>query len=257
MKSILDQLRDPKLTCTKGFIEKEDRGDSVKKIESFINWLYGCSIQVDGYCGPITDSWIRKFQTDYGLVVDGKWGHKTWTKAIAIKDIDRFLSHMKYYHEYVKKNGSHFKRKNSPDKTFDAVRKKIAAGKTVYLNCNAAIRWSFHDMDYSPSTIYAKSGSFRNTFKGSMTKKLKRVKSGGPIGKTVKSAVDGKLLKKGDICCFAGFTHTFTYTGKGYLFYDGGGAAESRGYKKVGMCIDYTKVASYKNRKISEVLRWI
>ena len=64
------------------------------------------------------------------------------------------------------------------------------------------------------------------------------------------------------MCTFRGRTHTFTYSGKGYKFYDGGKICEMTGYGKIGLLLDFStgKARKYnfdsQEKLISEILRW-
>lgn len=71
-------------------LRKGHKGDDVKWLQSSLNSLgYNCGA-VDGSFGNITDSQVRKFQKDYGLVVDGWAGNATQGKInelLKLKDI--------------------------------------------------------------------------------------------------------------------------------------------------------------------------
>jgi hypothetical protein len=170
--------------------------------------------------------------------------------------VDIYLNHLQKYSNYVKKNGEYFKRDDKPVETFQEVKKLVNKKETVYVNCRAHCCWAFHDMGITPYIVYAKEGTFRSRYKGTMTKYLKRITVGGPVGKNFKQAIDSGTLKPGDICTFENQTHTFTYSGIGYLFYDGGTVVSMQGYSNVGLLMDYSSVRYYKNKTISEVLRW-
>ena len=87
-------LRDPEKVWKKGYIQIGDKGDSVKEIQSFLNWYYGnislrqtmsVILETDGNFGVLTRKVVKAFQEDMGLTADGKWGHKTWKKAKNVK----------------------------------------------------------------------------------------------------------------------------------------------------------------------------
>ena len=59
-----------------GFGEVSDR---VALLQSFLKW-YGCDIASDRYFGEATLKAVKKFQSENGLVVDGKVGEKTLKK---------------------------------------------------------------------------------------------------------------------------------------------------------------------------------
>ena len=131
----------------------------------------------------------------------------------------------------------------------------VKAGNKTGITCVVPTRWALRKVGIDPSGFYGKKGKFAGYTK-KLSKYLKRIRSGGPIGMTVEKAAKAGKLVGGDILCFKGRTHTVTFAGKGCLVYDGGGAAKSRGYDKVGILLDYSKVGAWKNREISEVLRW-
>lgn len=175
----------------------------------------------------------------------------------------RFLSYLDLYNSYIKANGNYFKRHYDTNLTsFAKAKEKVAAKKVAGITCVVPIRWALRELDIrrgdGKPMINADSGSFKKykCYSGSVVDHFNWITSGGAIGKTFKEAVDQNLLKPGDIITFKGRTHTFVYSGEGYNFYDGGQAAENKGYSKVGILVDYTKVSSYKKVAISEILRW-
>lgn len=148
----------------------------------------------------------------------------------------------KFYYSYI-----------NSESTFDAAIKKAKAGKKTGITCVVPTRWGMKKMGVNPSGMYGKNGKF-STYTDAMKKSLTQITTGSIIGLTIKQAVDKKLLKPGDIIVFSGKTHTVSYTGNGYTVFDGGSAAQSRGYAKVGIILDYSVVD--KNYKISGILRW-
>lgn len=182
---------------------------------------------------------------------------KVTNKPTKYKDSQRFLQLCDKYSVYTKDHAEYFKRDDPQCATFDDAVAKVRHKKKVYVNCNTPDRWAFEELGYSPYLIWSSHGSFSTTFRGDMTKKLKRITKGGPVGYTLKQAIKKKLLKPGDICTFKDHTHTFTYTGYKYTFYDAGSHTQKLGYNKKGMRVsNYHTYSNYKNRKIGEVLRW-
>ena len=109
-------------------------------------------------------------------------------------------------------------------------------------------------MGLNPDGFYGYKGTFRG-FDADLKKVMRKISSGDVIGLTVKKAVDRGLLRTGDIIAFKGRTHTVVYSGKGYKAYDGGGAS-MRAKHKTGILMDYSKVLTYRGRKISCICRW-
>lgn len=56
------------------FIQVNDRGDTVKRVQNFLNWAGFNVGSADGICGAKTVEAIKKFQTAAKLTVDGKFG---------------------------------------------------------------------------------------------------------------------------------------------------------------------------------------
>lgn len=197
---------------------------------------------------------LQKGSTIISATVDGLVYHTTI--SVSDRPVDIYLNYVEKYSKYVKKHGKYFKRADTPDESYQAAKEKVNQNKTAYVNCRAHCTWAFYDMGLTKKGIWAKEGSFAGKYKGTMTLHLSRMTAGGPIGKNYKDAVDAGLLRPGDICAFKNQTHTFTYTGVGYEFYDGGSVLENAGYSNVGLRFDYSKKSYYKNKVISEVLRW-
>lgn len=232
-------LRDPITVWKKGYIERGDEGESVKEVQKFINHAFGCGITEDGKCGAITEAWIEQFQTDSGITADGKWGHATWLKAMNFKTKDAFICHLSYYNTYIKAHGKLMEYNGTADKPFKTVKKKINSKQKAKINCIVPAVWAMTDMGFSTENFYAKLGSFKGKYVGTITKYTTRYTSGHGVGKTIKQAVDSKLLKAGDILCFENLTHAFVYTGTKYKVYDAGNYNYKKGYQNVGCTADY------------------
>ena len=58
--------------------------NQVKYLQQQLNLFYHSSISVDGYFGDITEEYVKKFQTDCCLTVDGIVGEQTWSYIDAI-----------------------------------------------------------------------------------------------------------------------------------------------------------------------------
>lgn len=142
---------------------------------------------------------------------------------------------------------------SNSESTFAKAEALLKKGKKTGLTCVVPCRWALKDTGIDPSGFYGKNGTFSHCYKGSVKTHLNRIISGAVIGLTLKQAVDKKLLNPGDIITFENSTHTFVYTGAGYLVYDGGHAA-IKGDAYTGIVVDYSKYNS--SRKISEILRW-
>lgn len=62
-----------------------DKGKDVKYLQDFLNWCLGETLTIDGHYGPSTRNAVKKYQKEYGLEVDGKFGPKSLAKAKTIK----------------------------------------------------------------------------------------------------------------------------------------------------------------------------
>jgi hypothetical protein len=215
---------------------------------------------------------LRRGHATIRVIGDGL----SFSSKIYVTDrpVDIFLSYLDLYSEFVKKNADYVERGSTPTKTFADAQDLVANKGKVKVNCRAAISWAFTDMGITTGSkntshkIYAKNGTFKNRLTGdplvpsNVQNYVTWITEGEVIGKTVKEAVDAGLIKPGDMCAFKGRTHTFTYSGKGYKFYDGGSICEMTGYDEVGLLLDYSTGKSEKytfdsqDRLISEILRW-
>lgn len=73
-------------TATKSYLSKGDKGNDVKTMQTMlIACGYSCgSYGADGDFGSDSDKALRKFQGDYGLTVDGKYGAKSKAKLESV-----------------------------------------------------------------------------------------------------------------------------------------------------------------------------
>ena len=64
--------------------DENQYSDEAREVQSQLNWLgYGCTPE-DGIYGPETEGLVRRFQSDYGLVVDGEVGPQTWNALFGV-----------------------------------------------------------------------------------------------------------------------------------------------------------------------------
>lgn len=68
----------------KGTVKKGDKGTDVYHCQNFLNWCIGAGLKKDSKCGKKTDKKIRKYQSKYGLKVDGVFGPESKKKAQSI-----------------------------------------------------------------------------------------------------------------------------------------------------------------------------
>ena len=70
----------------KSYLSKGDKGNDVKTMQTMLIAVgYSCgSYGADGDFGSDSDKALRKFQEDYGLIVDGKYGSKSKAKLESV-----------------------------------------------------------------------------------------------------------------------------------------------------------------------------
>lgn len=168
----------------------------------------------------------------------------------------KFIRYLANYHRYIKNNRRWFEYGFMSELTsFAKAKERIAKLKKVGITCLVPLAWALNAMGIKRADgkpwVSGNFGSFKDHYTGKVKENLERITKGGAVGKTVKQAVDKDLLKVGDILAFDDKTHTFAWSGKGYMMYEGGHRAMKNG--KYTGCM-----ASYENEKqrISEILRW-
>lgn len=176
-------------------------------------------------------------------------------KKITIKTVktnsQKFVDYLNEIDKTYNKYGSQivYNYSKAP-KTYADAKKKLADKKEIGSTCVVPIKWALKLLDLNPDGFYGKDGNFAG-FNSGMKKKLAKISG---KGYTIKQAVDKKYLKAGDICVFKNKTHTFAYTGQGYLFFDGGHAV-MKGGKFTGIIANYN-TNYYQEYKLAYILRW-
>lgn len=168
----------------------------------------------------------------------------------------RLIQELEEIHKYIKAHHKYFHYKyESSITSMDKVKGRIKKKKKVGITCCIPLRLALYEMQMTRADgntlLHATNGTFKATWTGKIKKNSQRITEGKVIGKTIKQAVDKGLLRTGDVIAFQNYTHTFVYSGEGYICYDGGSAAGD--YSK-GIKIDYSK--HDKNLKIGEIIRW-
>ncbi|MBB4740625.1 peptidoglycan hydrolase-like protein with peptidoglycan-binding domain [Actinoplanes octamycinicus] len=62
------------------------RGNAVRGVQHEFHQRRGSGADPDGVYGPVTESAVRAFQSDAGLIVDGVVGRETWQALVAGAD---------------------------------------------------------------------------------------------------------------------------------------------------------------------------
>lgn len=223
---------------------------------SFSPLLLGNKVDVcDAILSQSGKKWYYiKFNGRYGFVYS-KWLDTPLTNA------EIFIEFLTNFSNYIKKHHKYFGYKYDPTiTTFTKAKNKVKKKTKVTITCAVPPRWALHEMGITRSDggslVYVKDGSFKHCYSGDVEKKLKRITSGGPIGKTHKEAIADKSLKKGDFVAFEDANHTTVWSGKGHIFFDSGRTIFKYGVEKSGIKVNYDKAKPNENRKIQEILRW-
>jgi peptidoglycan hydrolase-like protein with peptidoglycan-binding domain len=74
--------RQDAVTLTWPLVVRGARGERVVTIQFLLNQRIGAGLVVDGIFGPRTDAAVRRFQSRFGLLVDGRVGNQTWPRLI-------------------------------------------------------------------------------------------------------------------------------------------------------------------------------
>jgi len=179
-----------------------------------------------------------------------KSGKLIKSRVETFKIREKFIGCLQKYQSVLKKYGSLlFYSFPDSESTFAKAEAVLKKGKKTGITCVVPCRWALKDVGIDPSGFWGVDGTFKHCYKGAIKTHLERIASGGPIGKTIKQAVDKKLLVPGDIIAYEDKTHTFVYSGDGCKVYDGG---RYRSYAEYGILYDYKS----RPEKISEILRW-
>ena len=59
-------------------VKKGSRSNAVKMCQAALNIRNNAGLEVDGYCGPLTEAAIKAWQKKKGIYPDGMCGAKTW-----------------------------------------------------------------------------------------------------------------------------------------------------------------------------------
>ena len=194
-----------------------------------------------------------------------KWGDFCYTLEqakrgdVAKPTAERIVTLLGIYHAYVVAHSKYFINQYDGSLiSFAKTRAKVDTKKTVGITCVVPLRWALYEMGVigagGKSLISAPGGSFAKYYSGDVKTYFSRTTKGGAVGKTIREAIDGKLLKAGDIICFQKLTHTAVYSGSRYMFYEGGGSCVINEHYPNGIKLDYGK-GYYSTKKIAEVLR--
>ena len=66
-------------TSTRTTIKNGSTGSDVETLQMMLNEVYGSVLVVDGIFGNKTEGFVKQYQQDHRLVVDGIVGPDTWS----------------------------------------------------------------------------------------------------------------------------------------------------------------------------------
>lgn len=128
-------------TATKSYLSKGDKGNDVKTMQTMlIACGYSCgSYGADGDFGSGSDKALRKFQGDYGLTVDGKYGSKSKAKLECVYNQKKSSKSLGTY-KVTAKSGLYVR--EGAGTNYDIVPKnKLTKNAQEYAKSNGALRY--------------------------------------------------------------------------------------------------------------------
>lgn len=211
-------------TTTSKLIRKGDKGEEVGKVQKWLNCV-GYSLKVDNDFGALTESALKSYQYNAGLVVDCIVGSKTREKLVN----DAIIANAAEIGNYMVKNNWHYKNKTYKAKsTFTATKALAKPGSS----CAHFVSWVLQNVGLLD---YGKIISHKN---GNVTGSA-NLKNCEIIyhGKTYDKITD---LRPGDVCVWA--SNLAIYAGNG-KWYDAGGPFQANSkngkYTNVGAISPY------------------
>ena len=102
-------------------------GSRVKILQTKLNKIMNCNLDVDGYVGPLTESCIIKFQQKYNLDVDGIAGPQTCTKLNSLYSQEISAK----YANYIVVTGNNVNVRSRISLTPDSVLTTVNQGKVL------------------------------------------------------------------------------------------------------------------------------
>lgn len=240
-------------------VKKGTRGIDVKHVQKFLNWCINAKLDVDGYCGGLTDKAIRKYQKQYGLKVDGIFGSQSKKKAEAIikahtpipapkptpkpsasDPLQKWYDAMKAQYNWSKGQKYHFNEKPT------------VANSKVEGTCITFPAVSLQRIGLLPKGGYFYFHPKHKRISGSAASYVKKhteLFSLSYPNKTLKQLRKEGKVKKGDIVGFGNPAyHTMVYMGTNK---DGDSIFNTMGHKK-GLSVTYPY---YAKRKVNMLVR--
>lgn len=131
-------------TATKSYLSKGDKGNDVKTMQTMlIACGYSCgSYGADGDFGSDSNKALRKFQGDYGLTVDGKYGAKSKAKLESVYNQKKSSKPLGTY-EVTAKSGLYVR--EGAGTNYNIIPKnKLTKNAQEHAKSNGALRYGTH-----------------------------------------------------------------------------------------------------------------
>ena len=128
----------------KSYLSKGDKGNDVKTMQTMLIAVgYSCgSYGADGDFGRSSDKALRKFQEDYGLIVDGRYGAKSKAKLESVYNRKKSSKPLGTY-KVTAKSGLYVR--EGAGTNYDIVPKnKLTKNAQEHAKSNGALRYGTH-----------------------------------------------------------------------------------------------------------------
>lgn len=131
-------------TETKSYLSKGDKGDAVKTMQTMLIAIgYSCgSYGADGDFGSDSDKALRKFQEDYGLTIDGKYGSNSKVKLESVYNQKKSSKSLGTY-EVTAKSGLYV-RKGAGTNYNIVPKNKLTKNAQEHAKANGALKYGTH-----------------------------------------------------------------------------------------------------------------
>lgn len=129
---------------SKSYLSKGDKGNDVKTMQTMLIAVgYSCgSYGADGDFGSDSDKALRKFQGDYGLTVDGKYGPKSKAKLESVYNQKKYSKSLGTY-EVTAKSGLYVR--EGAGTNYNIVPKsKLTKNAQEHAEANGALKYGTH-----------------------------------------------------------------------------------------------------------------
>ncbi|SFP45867.1 cell wall hydrolase [Salibacterium halotolerans] len=81
----------PQIEAQEDLLQQGEKGPAVTKLQQSLIYMEYLHTNPTGYYGPLTNNAVQKFQSDFGLAVDGKAGENTLQKLDEVNKLARIV----------------------------------------------------------------------------------------------------------------------------------------------------------------------